>query len=60
MPTHQESKFDYHIVQTNDRLKSIEHKLDTLISFRAMILGASAGLSLIVTVLFNIAVFLFK
>lgn len=45
-----ENKFDYHIVQTNERLCKIEEKLDKLLTFRVMLIGASITLSSIVSV----------
>lgn len=50
-----EDKVDYFINQTNKRLESIEYKLDQLISFRVMLIGASIALSAFVTVIFNLA-----
>lgn len=49
--------FHYFVDQTNNRLDSIEKKIDTLITFRMMLIGASlavsAIVSLTVTIMFN-------
>jgi len=43
-------KLDYFIDQTNDRLDKIEGKLDQLISFRIMLVGASVTVSAFVSI----------
>lgn len=44
----------YFIKQSNERFDSIESKLDKLISFRWMLIGASVGISGIVSVVFQV------
>jgi hypothetical protein len=46
-----DEKFDYFIETTNDRLKNIESKLDELISFRLMLMGASLAVSSIASII---------
>jgi hypothetical protein len=46
-----ERKFDYFVEQTNHRLDKIDEKLDQLISFRVMMIGASMA----VATLFSLA-----
>ena len=53
-----EDKFNYFIDQTNQKLSSIEEKIDNLASFRFMLIGASitlSGLFAIVTTLITLA-----
>jgi uncharacterized membrane protein YadS len=45
-----EDKVEYFIEETNRRLEAIEAKLDRLISFRVMLLGASMTISAFVSV----------
>lgn len=44
-------KFEYFIDQTNIRLSSMDKKLDTLITFRLLLLGSSATVSAVFSVL---------
>jgi hypothetical protein len=43
-------KFEYFIDQTNKRFDKIDEKLDELISFRIMLIGAATAISAIVSV----------
>ena len=54
------NKFDYFIDQTNDRLSNMDSKLDKLLEFRVMLIGASVGVSLLASVAFNFLVFYIK
>jgi len=45
-----EEKLEYFIDQTNQRLVKIEEKLDRLISFRVMLIGASITISSLVSI----------
>lgn len=51
-----DDKFEYFMDQTNDRLSSMEKKLDALISFRFMLIGASLTLSTVVSLLIALLV----
>ena len=44
----------YFMKQTNERFDSLERKVDKLISFRLMLIGASVGISGLVSVFFQI------
>lgn len=44
----------YFIKQSNERFDSLEAKVDKLISFRILLIGASVGISGLVSVLFQI------
>lgn len=44
-------QFRYYIDHVDKRLDKIEEKVDALISFRVMLLGAAAGISGLVSVL---------
>lgn len=45
----------YYIEQSDKRFSQIDKKLDKLISFRVMLIGAAAGISGLVSVLFQVA-----
>lgn len=47
-----DDKLDYFIVQTNNSLEKIEAKVDNLMSFKFMLIGASATISLIINIVF--------
>jgi hypothetical protein len=49
-----DSKTEYFIEQTNKKLDKIEHKIDQLISFRIMLIGASLAVSAIGTTALNL------
>lgn len=51
-----DEKTEYFIEQTNARLKSIDDKLDSLLAFRAQLLG----LSIAVTVLIDLCFVLYQ
>ena len=57
MATGQDEKFNYHIEQTNERLKNIEQKLDLMINRWSLFWGGamavSAVVSFAITVLFG-------
>lgn len=53
-------KIDYFIDQTNKRLEDIEEKLDVLISFRIMLIGASVTASTLVTFGLNFLFSIYK
>jgi len=44
----------YFIKMSNERFDSLEGKVDKLISFRWMLIGASVGISGIISVIFQI------
>lgn len=46
-------KFDYFIERTEKDLAEIKTKLDKLWGFKMMLLGGSAAVSVLVTILFN-------
>jgi hypothetical protein len=46
----QDDKFEYFMGETNKRLDGIEDKLDQLITFRMMLIGASVAVSAIVSI----------
>jgi tetrahydromethanopterin S-methyltransferase subunit G len=45
-----ERKFDYFVEQTNHRLDKIDEKLEQLISFRVMLIGASMAVATLFSV----------
>lgn len=45
---------DYYIKHTDERFKEVNKKLDMLISFRWLLIGAAAGVSGIVSVVFQL------
>lgn len=51
-------KMEYFITQTNDRLKHIDRKLDSLLKFKWQIIGGSVSLSLVITLVVQAAVYL--
>lgn len=52
----EEKLFTYFVTQTNERLSNIENKLDQLITFRMMLIGASIAISTIVSLIVTIYV----
>jgi hypothetical protein len=50
-------KVEYFIEQTNDRLEKIDQKLDEMIKFKWQIIGGSVVLSLVVTVIVQLSVY---
>jgi len=55
-----ESKFNYFVDQTNQRLDKIDEKLEQLISFRIMLIGASMAISTIFSVMTSLIIIFFK
>lgn len=51
-----EEKYEYFIAQTNVRLEKMDEKLDQLISFRFMLIGASMAVSAMVSLIITILV----
>lgn len=51
---------DYFISETNDKFDKLENKVDQLLEFKWKIIGGSVGLSVIITVSFQIALIIFK
>lgn len=46
----------YFIEKSNERFDAIEKKIDMLISFRLVLIGASVGVSGLISAIFQIAV----
>lgn len=46
----------YYIDKTDSRLQSLEAKIDKLISFRVMLIGAAIGISGLVSAAFQVAI----
>ena len=56
-----DTKFNYFMEQTNQRFDKIDDKLDQLISFRIMLIGASVAVSTIFSLVITfITLFLTK
>lgn len=51
-----DTKFDYFIDQTNKRLEAMDKKLDQLITFRLMLIGGSAVISLVTAAIFELII----
>lgn len=49
-----DEKFEYFILQTNEKLASMEAKIDQLLSFKMMLFGASVAVSSLVTLGINL------
>lgn len=45
---------DYYIKHTDERFKEIHTKLDTLIGFRWLLIGAAAGVSGLISFIFQL------
>jgi len=45
---------DYYIKHTDERFKEVNNKLDTLIGFRWLLIGAAAGVSGLVSFVFQL------
>ena len=55
-----EEKIDYFIDQTNKRLEQIDKKLEQLISFRLMLIGSAATISVIFSAITTVVMFLIE
>ncbi len=50
----QQDKISYFIEQTNKKLEQIEAKVDKLITFRVLLIGASLGVSVLASFIFHV------
>lgn len=48
-------KYEYFLTETNKRLDAIEDKMDKLLSFKFMLIGASISVSSLITLGINLA-----
>lgn len=48
-----QDKLDYFILRTDERLKSMEHKIDRLIGFRWMLIGMASAISAVVSIIIS-------
>lgn len=51
---------DYFIQETNDKFDKLEQKVDQLLEFKWKIIGGSVGLSVFITLIFQVGVLVFK
>jgi len=56
----QEKLVDYFIAKTDARFDRLEAKVDRLIAFRVLLIGAAVGISGLVSVIFQIAIAMAK
>lgn len=50
-----ETKYDYFVEQTNERLRIIDTKLDSLLAFKWQVFGGALMISAIITIAIQIA-----
>lgn len=60
MDTQFEKRFEYFVERTEADLKEINRKLDSLWSFRALLLGLAMAVSSIITVSLNVVLAYFE